>query len=415
MLHEEFNPNLQTGTPSVSSRIVLAFSLLVAVVLATARAGFGKEPAKIPPKEPVATPQALREALLARTTLTVDKQPLRDVLKLLADQQGVKIRVDEEAVQKAGISLEQAVTISAKNYTLTAVLRMLLQRKGLGYGIEGDSILVTVAASVPRPMPVLQRPEPAGAAPNVNGEVLAELEAQRGEAYRSLLRLELQFIEKVCRPDAEQMAKIREDGEVALKVISQQTSRRLLRQNGRESPLLTPDLIIQMRRHFLAAARSRLSPDQLAPLATELEARQNDLKQAALRLLVTRIDEAVVLEPQQREALLKGLAQSHSGWFPAIDSGWIPEPGAEIPSSALRPFLSEAQVQLWQVTSRASLEKHLWTNGTWFNLSEEELRVGAPPVEERPIEKQPAEKRVEKRPDEKAAVAKPPPDPGAAP
>src|SRR5262249_37743177 len=119
-----------------SRGLLLLCAACVSIVAVTALS-------EVPPVETTVA-KTIRTALLSKTVLNVERAPLGDVLKELSRQHGVTIRLDEEALKKAGIAADLPVTFSAKKYTLKVVLRSILKHSGLIYMVENGSLVVTV-------------------------------------------------------------------------------------------------------------------------------------------------------------------------------------------------------------------------------------------------------------------------------
>jgi hypothetical protein len=65
--------------------------------------------------------------------IVVQQQPLRPVLKQLADRLGLELKIDEAAIRVAGVSLDQRVSIRIENTTVDDLLRRLLKPTGLTF------------------------------------------------------------------------------------------------------------------------------------------------------------------------------------------------------------------------------------------------------------------------------------------
>jgi len=65
--------------------------------------------------------------------LAIREKPLGPVLKELAKQLDLELRMDEEAIRAAGISLDQRVSITVENVGVDALFRQLLQSTGLTF------------------------------------------------------------------------------------------------------------------------------------------------------------------------------------------------------------------------------------------------------------------------------------------
>jgi hypothetical protein len=63
--------------------------------------------------------------------LTIQDEQLGSVLQQLANRLGLELKMDEEAVKTAGISLDQRVTVTIENASVDELLRQLLKPVGL--------------------------------------------------------------------------------------------------------------------------------------------------------------------------------------------------------------------------------------------------------------------------------------------
>ncbi|MBI3862288.1 MAG: hypothetical protein HY290_10375, partial [Planctomycetia bacterium] len=87
--------------------------------------------------------KAIRQKLLTRTDLKVDKLPLREVVKKLSEQHAIPIKLDEKGLKKAGVSAQGPVTILIQNVTLSEALQQILKDFGLHFGVVDGAILIT--------------------------------------------------------------------------------------------------------------------------------------------------------------------------------------------------------------------------------------------------------------------------------
>lgn len=65
--------------------------------------------------------------------MSVQAKPLGGVLRQMAEQLGLELRIDEKAIQEAGISLDQPVSAKVENATVDELLLALLQSTGLKF------------------------------------------------------------------------------------------------------------------------------------------------------------------------------------------------------------------------------------------------------------------------------------------
>jgi hypothetical protein len=65
--------------------------------------------------------------------LSVRAKPLGPVLRQLAERLGLQLKIDEQAIQRAGISLDQQVSVLVENATVDQLLHELLKSTGLKF------------------------------------------------------------------------------------------------------------------------------------------------------------------------------------------------------------------------------------------------------------------------------------------
>jgi hypothetical protein len=94
------------------------------------------------PSSPPAKPAAASKGIVRIGRLDVRNKPVKEVLEALAERLNFELRVDREAIEKAGISLDQRVTVQLDSATLDDVLRELLKDTGLTYNVRGKVVEV---------------------------------------------------------------------------------------------------------------------------------------------------------------------------------------------------------------------------------------------------------------------------------
>ncbi len=72
-------------------------------------------------------------ATLRIRRLSVQSEPLGPVLRQLADRLGLELRIDEQALAAAGISLDRRISVTVENATVDETLRRLLESTGLKF------------------------------------------------------------------------------------------------------------------------------------------------------------------------------------------------------------------------------------------------------------------------------------------
>jgi hypothetical protein len=80
-----------------------------------------------------ATPPAPSLERVRIQRLSVRAKPLGPVLRQLAERLGLQLKLDEQAIQRAGISLDQRVSVLVENATVDQLLHELLKSTGLKF------------------------------------------------------------------------------------------------------------------------------------------------------------------------------------------------------------------------------------------------------------------------------------------
>lgn len=75
-------------------------------------------------------------------TLRVQEQPVRTILQQLSQRLHWAIQIDEEAIQKAGKSLDTRVSFSVENADREQLLEAILKPAELDYSLEGDRVRI---------------------------------------------------------------------------------------------------------------------------------------------------------------------------------------------------------------------------------------------------------------------------------
>jgi len=79
---------------------------------------------------------------LKQYTLTIVEQPIGPLLKQLAPQLNLEIKINDEAIRQAGVSLDQRVSFSVKDATLDELLRAALQQTRLNFVRRGNIVQI---------------------------------------------------------------------------------------------------------------------------------------------------------------------------------------------------------------------------------------------------------------------------------
>jgi tetratricopeptide (TPR) repeat protein len=93
-------------------------------------------------------PEELRGRLQSPINLDVTDMPLArvlDELRVLVPH-GLSIKVDQSAIEAAGLNLRQPVTMKVEQVSVGQVLRQILRRTNLGYRIKDGALFITTPA-----------------------------------------------------------------------------------------------------------------------------------------------------------------------------------------------------------------------------------------------------------------------------
>ena len=98
-----------------------------------------------PPNPDSSEPTDLTQVRVER--MTVENQPLGNVLDQLAKRWKLKLQIDEPSLQRAGKSLDRRVSLRIENVTVPELLEALLKPEGLTFRLR-DRTLVIFAGRV---------------------------------------------------------------------------------------------------------------------------------------------------------------------------------------------------------------------------------------------------------------------------
>lgn len=91
----------------------------------------------------VARIRAALSAPLKSTGLEFTNEPLENVVNFLQDEYQIPILLDESALEDAGLTREEPISINLQNVSLRSALRLLLHTKQLTYFIREEVLIIT--------------------------------------------------------------------------------------------------------------------------------------------------------------------------------------------------------------------------------------------------------------------------------
>jgi hypothetical protein len=87
--------------------------------------------------------EKILQALATPTTVQFVERPLAEALDSVARDHNIVIRIDNEALTAAEVSLDKTLFLRIGGVSLRSVLYMLLEQDSLGFIVDGDDIVVT--------------------------------------------------------------------------------------------------------------------------------------------------------------------------------------------------------------------------------------------------------------------------------
>jgi hypothetical protein len=355
---------------AIAARLSLVLALLLVVPSVVPLCGDEPPPADKPAAKaaPAADAprkkldeKALRQKLLARTDLKVDKSPLGQVLEKLGEQHEIPIRIDAAALKRQGVTRNQLITVSVTNFALREALKHILKPLNLQFQVADGEILVTDAEAEEVAKPA-QRPPGAPVpvavvAADEQAVNLAQQQQQQqfSRQFRTIASSELHLARAVCEPTAEQLEALREDVEQSLKEsLQQQTERqkRTVAMRRGQQHVFQIDLnsSAKLARDAVArAVKARLSSEQADRFNAELAQRAVDRREAAAHNFVARLDQELVFSAEQRSQVTAALlARWDDSWCQSLQMFIYDEQSLpNLPEPQIVKFLSPAQKKIW--------------------------------------------------------------------
>jgi hypothetical protein len=256
----------------------------------------------------------------------------------------------EKAMQKLENKASEPVKAGTKKESKTPVADLL---NAAVDGLLGNRAKMAVV--VPRNMAKMAVVAPQKAQADVMAQ---QIEQQYAPRFRQLYKSELHFMRLVCQPTRQQYEKISVDGDTELKAsikkfvmeVAEQRQGRM-RQDARQ-----PDARMQITSGIANKVKARLSPEQAARYAKELEERDAARRRVVLLNLLSGIDKKVVLTAEQRDKVSEILTKNwHDSWnqtqllmqggqyFPAM------------PDDKILPVLTDTQKAVWQKVQKGNV------------------------------------------------------------
>ncbi len=173
------------------------------------------------------------------------------------------------------------------------------------------------------------------------------------QQFRPAMRAEYYFIRTVCAPTAEQRKLIAREGEKALreasKAYAEVQTRPVQFRNGRA---MYPDPRKLIEDGMAKAVMPRLAPEQAARYRAEIEKRSADRREAVVRTLVAKLDQDLILNPDQREKIAAAAAEHwDDSWCQSLETLLYGDQFyPRLPDNVVTPYLDPKQRDIWNGT-----------------------------------------------------------------
>jgi len=298
----------------------------------------------------------IQRKLRARTDLAVDKLPLQEVVKKLAEFHEIPIRLDKQGLKKAKVELDAPVTVNIQNYTLSAALKHILKDFGLHFGVVDGAVLITNTPPEPEEQAVVADAANVEQVRVVQQMAVNEaLQLQQTPQYLALLRAELNFAKHVCQATPEQMQALREEldkkdnnpkGQPPQNAAA---NKRVLIQRQVRNGQVQGDPLQLARDRLAGAVKTCFTSEQATRFQEELDQRTADDRRSAARNLVARLDREMILSATQRDQITESLlAHWNDAWCSSLqmfmyNDQFFPA----IPDAHVVKFLNETQKKIW--------------------------------------------------------------------
>jgi hypothetical protein len=218
----------------------------------------------------------------------------------------------------------------------------------IGIEAKGAIRIEAKRAAIRDAMVVQKAALPAAVAANNDPQV-----QQFIQQFRPAMRAEYYFIRTICAPSADQRKLIAREGEKALREASKSYAdvqgRPVQVRNGRA---LYPDPRKLIEDAMVKAIKPQLTPEQAAKYQAESDKRGADRKQAATRNFVAKLDQDLVLGPEQREKIAAAIAEHwDETWCQSIETLLYGDQFyPRLPDNLVVPYLDAKQKDVWNGT-----------------------------------------------------------------
>ncbi len=210
-------------------------------------------------------------------------------------------------------------------------------------------------------------------------EVNDNFDQQFRPQFEPLMKAELYYVRSLCKPDNAQYQVLKKAAQGALDdavkkySASQRKAQQGLRIVNGQPSVTFPDPQKIIADGMLAAVRANLPEASVAIYVAESEKRSAQRKQAAVRIMVSKLDRDVILSAEQRTQITESLTQNFDEqWSAALErftygDDYIPRP----PNNRVEQFLNANQKAAWSASANPN-------QGFFWGWAGGNIRLGAP-------------------------------------
>ena len=228
-----------------------------------------------------------------------------------------------------------------------------------GTKVELKAELPVGTPVVKKALPQVQAPQAVVARRVANVENLVQQNIRQG---RASVRAELMFVRKICAVDTEQLRRINQDTERALKDAATKWA-----ENQQQPRGATPAARLAMARkaqsdngikvlqdELALVMKKNLTPEQFSRYEAEIEKRNVSRRRAALHYLIDALDRDLFLSDQQRVKLTETLVLHwDDSWCTSLEYVLYGNQFYPLGTDAyVVPILNNAQRRIWQGTQK---------------------------------------------------------------
>lgn len=174
---------------------------------------------------------------------------------------------------------------------------------------------------------------------------------------RPLLQLEYQFFRAICKPSKEQRIPIARAGLKALDEAVKNHTAWLTNENGfRAKHPRGVDIRASLQNALAEAAKEQLSAAQLERYRSEIDGRAAEQKKAAILTYLSKLDQHLVLSPEQVKEIRKSLESDwDESWAHGVRNFNLMEQYfPAVPDHLVTTHLNDLQKTIWAGTQKIS-------------------------------------------------------------